>query len=122
MRNSDDIDDGSCQEQRCQCVGLGFAWVAEASQKEESQYHPRAVGKQPGGVRDGRELLEKGSDLVRRIKGWPNHIWCTNVLKELSESPSKQRSKRKAKCHATRGPKELHHWTNGKGTLGMWSG
>lgn len=122
MRNSNDIDDGSCQEKCCQCVGLGFALVTEASQKEESQKHPHAVGEQPGGVRDERELVEKGSDLFRRVEGRPNHTWRTNVLKVLSKPPSEQGSKRKAQCHATRGQQKRHHWTNGKGTLGMWSG
>ena len=71
-------------------MGLGFALVTEASHKEESQKHPHAVGEQPGGMRDGRELVEKGSDLFRRVEGRPNHTWRTNVLKELSKPPSEQ--------------------------------
>ena len=47
MRNSDDIDDRSCQEQDCQCMGLGPQVGHKASQEQESQKHPRAVGKKP---------------------------------------------------------------------------
>ena len=122
MRDSDDIDDGSGQEQRCQGMGLGVGLVTEAPQKQESQKHARTVGEQPGGVRDGRELVQKNGDWIWRVEGWSNRIWRTNVLKVLSQPPSKKSSKRKAKCHATRGQQEPHHWTNGKETLGMWLG
>ena len=96
MWHAEEVYDASEQKQGSQSERLGLGRAPHSIQHNKAQNDTGNVGKKPQRVRGRGEGFQECRQLVRSIEGGANHVRRTEVLKMLSKSPSKQRSKRKA--------------------------